>query len=228
MSHILIVEDEARIREVLRDYLEKEGYRVTCLDRGDAVIPQVKKNHPDLILLDIMLPGMNGLDVCKGVRKFSQIPILMLTARVEEVDCVLGLELGADDYIRKPFRPREVVARVKTALRRIQPEQEEKRLSAGVIELDSESHQVTIQGHDLKLTPIEFSLLKLMMEHPGRVFPRNDLVARLQGYDHEGYERTIDTHIKNLRRKLAVFLPDQEIICSVHGIGYKLNAHQEE
>lgn len=131
MSHILIVEDEARIREVLRDYLEKEGYRVTCLDQGDAVIPQVKKDHPDLILLDIMLPGMNGLEVCKGVRKFSQIPILMLTARVEEVDCVLGLELGADDYIRKPFRPREVVARVKTALRRIQPEQKEKNSQPG-------------------------------------------------------------------------------------------------
>jgi two-component system, OmpR family, response regulator BaeR len=227
MSHILIVEDEAKIREVLHDYLEKEGYRVTCLDRGDTVIPAVKKSPPDLILLDIMLPGMDGLEVCRGVRKFSQVPILMITARVEEIDCVLGLELGADDYISKPFRPREVVARVKAVLRRMQPEQKELILKACSIELNTQSHQVTIHGREVKLTPIEFNLLKLMMEHPGRVFPRTELVSRIQGYDFDGYDRTVDTHIKNLRRKIASVLPEQEVIGSVHGVGYKFQVQQE-
>ena len=226
MSHILIVEDEVKIREVLRDYLEKEGYQVTCLERGDTVIPTVKKSPPDLILLDIMLPGMEGLEVCRGVRKFSQVPILMLTARVEEIDCVLGLELGADDYIFKPFRPREVVARVKAVMRRLQSALTGNKLRAGAIELSEETHQVTIQGREVKLTPIEFSLLRLLMEHPGRVFPRTELVSRIQGYDFEGYDRTVDTHIKNLRRKIASVLPEQEIISSVHGVGYKLQVHQ--
>jgi two-component system, OmpR family, response regulator BaeR len=227
MNHILIVEDEAKIREVLRDYLEKEGYQVTCLERGDTVVAMVKTSPPDLILLDIMLPGMDGLEVCRGVRKFSQVPILMLTARVEEIDCVLGLELGADDYISKPFRPREVMARVKAVLRRSQPEQKEKKLNAGFIELNTETHRVTIHGQEVKLTPIEFNLLMLMMEHPGRVFPRTELVSRVQGYEFDGYDRTVDTHIKNLRRKIAALLPEQEVIVSVHGVGYKFQAHQE-
>jgi two-component system, OmpR family, response regulator BaeR len=227
MSHILIVEDEAKIREVLRDYLEKEGHQVTCLDRGDTVIPAVKKSPPDLILLDIMLPAMDGLEVCRGIRKFSLVPILMITARVEEIDCVLGLELGADDYITKPFRPREVVARVKAVLRRLQPEYKEITLKACSIELNTQSRQVTIHGREVKLTPIEFNLLKLMMEHPGRVFPRSELVSRIQGYDFDGYERTVDTHIKNLRRKIASELPEQEVIGSVHGVGYKFQVHQE-
>jgi two-component system, OmpR family, response regulator BaeR len=226
MSHILIVEDEAKIREVLRDYLAKEGHQITCLERGDTVVPTIKKSPPDLILLDIMLPGLDGLEVCRNVRKISQVPILMLTARVEEIDCVLGLELGADDYIRKPFRPREVVARVKAVLRRFQPEQPVKKLLAGEIELDVESHRVSVQGREVKLTPIEFNLLKIMMEHPGRVFPRTDLVVRIQGYDFEGYDRTVDTHIKNLRRKIASVLPKQEVICSVHGVGYKLQVQE--
>jgi two-component system, OmpR family, response regulator BaeR len=223
MSHIFVVEDESKIREVLREYLEKEGHKVTCLDRGDTVIPAVKMSSPDLILLDIMLPGMDGLEVCRGVRKFSSVPILMITARVEEIDCVLGLELGADDYICKPFRPREVVARVKAVLRRAQPDGKMMTLQAGPIVLNSETHQVTVDGRDLKLTPIEFSLLKLMMERPSRVFPRTELVSRVQGYDFEGYDRTVDTHIKNLRRKISAVLPGQEVIGSVHGVGYKLH-----
>jgi len=222
MSHIFVVEDEAKIREVLREYLEKEGHTVTCMDRGDTVIPAVRESSPDLILLDIMLPGMDGLEICRGVRKFSQIPILMLTARVEEIDCVLGLELGADDYICKPFRPREVMARVKAVLRRASPDQKEKILKSGPLELNPDTHQVTVSGMEVRLTPIEFSLLRLMMEHPGRVFPRTELVSRVQGYDFEGYDRTVDTHIKNLRKKLAAVLPDTEVIHSVHGVGYKL------
>lgn len=224
MSHIFVVEDEAKIREVLREYLEKEGHKVTCLDRGDTVISSVKASCPDLILLDIMLPGMDGLEVCRGVRKFSQVPILIITARVEEIDCVLGLELGADDYICKPFRPREVMARVKAVLRRTRPEDRTMTLQAGPMVLNPETHQVMVDGQELKLTPIEFSLLKLMMEHPGRVFPRTELVSRVQGYEFDGYDRTVDTHIKNLRRKIAAVLPGHEIIGSVHGIGYKLQS----
>jgi two-component system, OmpR family, response regulator BaeR len=225
MSHILIVEDETKIREVLRDYLEKEGNQVTCLDRGDTVIPLVKKSVPDLILLDIMLPGMDGLEVCRGIRTFSQVPILMITARVEELDCVLGLELGADDYICKPFRPREVMARVKAILRRAKQNQQEKILLAGPLVLNADTHQVTINEQEVKLTPIEFNLLKVMMEYPGRVFPRTELVSKVQGYDFDGYDRTVDTHIKNLRRKIAALLPGQDVIMSVHGVGYKLKLH---
>ncbi|MEW6077849.1 MAG: response regulator transcription factor [Thermodesulfobacteriota bacterium] len=225
MSHILVVEDEAKIREVLRDYLKKEGHQVSCLERGDTVIPTVKKSPPDLILLDVMLPGMDGLEVCRGIRKFSRIPILMLTARVEEVDCVLGLELGADDYICKPFRPREVMARIKAVLRRTRPpEADESILRAGPIELNVPAHDVTIDARPVKLTPIEFNLLRLLMENPGRAFSRSELVSRTQGYDFDGYDRTIDTHIKNLRRKIAATLPGQEVIASVHGVGYKLAA----
>jgi len=227
MSHILIVEDEAKIRDVLRDYLEKDEHQVTCMERGDTVIPAVKKSPPDLILLDIMLPGMDGLEVCRGIRKFSQVPILMITARVEEIDCVLGLELGADDYICKPFRPREVVARIKAVLRRTSPEQSEQGLKAGPLELNTQTHQVRVNGIEVRLTPIEFNLLRLLMENPGRVFPRTELVSRIQGYDFDGYDRTVDTHIKNLRRKIAAVLPGHEVIGSVHGVGYRLQTHPE-
>lgn len=223
-QHILIVEDESKISKLLRDYLEEAGYRVSSLDRGDQVIPSVKKSPPDLILLDIMLPGMDGMAVCREIRKFSNIYIIMVTARVEEIDRLIGLELGADDYICKPFSPREVVARVKAVLRRFQPpEQDEKTLALGDIVLEEDHHQVTIGGDELILTPCEFGLLKTMLSHPNRVFSREQLINRIQGYDFEGYDRTIDSHIKNLRKKIKTLLPDQELISSVYGVGYKLN-----
>ena len=226
---ILIVEDESKITKLLQDYLEKSSYQVVCLARGDQVIPHVKKSPPDLILLDIMLPGMDGMAVCREIRKFSTLPIIMITARVEEIDRLVGLELGADDYICKPFSPREVVARVKAVLRRSQPplEQNAKTLALGSIVLEEDLHQVTIDGNELMLTPCEFGLLKAMLTYPNRVFSREELINRVQGYDFEGYDRTIDSHIKNLRKKIKTLLLDNEIISAVYGVGYKLNFPSE-
>jgi len=222
-QHILVVEDEQKIAAVLRDYIKESGFRASILDRGDTVIPFVRQKAPDLILLDVMLPGMDGMEVCREIRKFSLVPIIMITAKVEEIDRLLGLELGADDYICKPFSPREVVARVKAVLRRVRPELDETILSKGPILLNEETRQVMVNGQELKLTPSEFKLLKVMMAHPNRVFTRNDLVNLVQGYEFEGYDRTIDTHIKNLRKKIASLLPDKEIISSIYGEGYKFS-----
>lgn len=220
---ILIVEDETKIAELLRDYLEAASFAVSCLYQGDGVVSAVKENPPDLILLDVMLPGKDGMEICRGIRKFSSVPIIMITARIEEIDRLIGLELGADDYVCKPFSPREVVARVKAVLRRVHPESDAKRLVAGPIRLNEETHQVTIDDEDLRLTPSEFGLLKVMMTHPGRVFSRNELINKVQGYDFEGYDRTIDTHVKNLRKKIDARLPGQDIISTVYGVGYKFS-----
>jgi len=222
--HILVVEDEAKIAALLRDYLENANYTVSILDRGDRVVSQVKQNPPDLVLLDIMLPGMDGMEVCREIRKFSTLPVIMITAKVEEIDRLIGLELGADDYICKPFSPREVVARVKAVLRRVYAERVEEKLVIGSIALDEKKHTVTINSNELQLTPSEFGLLNVMMSQPDRVFSRNELLNKVQGYDFEGYDRTIDSHVKNLRKKLASLLPDQEIISAVYGVGYKLNS----
>ena len=221
--HILIVEDETKLAVLLKEYLERADFRVTCLERGDQVIVFVKQHHPDLILLDLMLPGMDGIEVCRELRKFSTVPVIMVTARVEEIDRLLGLELGADDYICKPFSPREVVARVKAVLRRMHAQPTEKRLSCGGIDLDEETHQVWIEGHEIKLTPSEFKLLKVVLSHPGRVFSRSDLVNLVQGYEFEGYERTIDSHIKNLRKKIAGAGMERDVIIAVYGEGYKFS-----
>lgn len=220
-NNILIVEDEQKIVALLRDYLQQAHYEVAFLDRGDRVLSHIKRNLPDLILLDVMLPGMDGMEVCREIRKFSTVPIIMITARVEEIDRLIGLELGADDYICKPFSPREVVARVKAVLRRAQTALINGGLRAGPIALDADTRQVTIDGQLLDLTPSEFGLLKTLMAHPNRVFSRNELLNQVQGYDFEGYDRTIDTHVKNLRRKIAVKLPGQDIIATVYGVGYK-------
>ena len=219
--HILIVEDEKKIAELLRDYLQKAGYAVTLRDRGDVVVPLVRENPPDLVLLDIMLPGMEGTEVCREIRKFSAVPIIMVTARVEEIDRLIGLELGADDYVCKPFSPREVVARVKAVLRRVYTEQAQTRLTAGPLSLDEDTRRVAVRSEELKLTPNEFALLKVFLANPHRVFSRGELVNRVQGYSYEGYDRTIDTHVKNLRKKIAEKLPEQDIIATVYGIGYR-------
>ncbi|MGB9443335.1 MAG: response regulator [Desulfobacterales bacterium] len=222
--HILIVEDEEKIASLLCDYLKEAGFRTSTQNDGDRVIAQIKKDPLDLILLDIMLPGKNGMELCREIRQFSNIPIIMITARVEEIDRLLGLELGADDYICKPFSPREVVARVKAIFRRLQAEPKTHNLVVGSISLDDKTHQVMIAKQLLNLTPNEFGLLKIMMSQPNRVFSRSELINRVQGYDFEGYDRTIDSHIKNLRKKIAHKLPGQEIISTVYGIGYKFIA----
>ncbi len=226
-EHILIVEDERKLADVLRDYLSEAGYAVSWLDRGDKVVSRVKQDAPALVLLDIMLPGMDGTEVCRDIRKFSKIPILMITARVEEVDRIIGLELGADDYICKPFSPREVVARVKAVLRRVYSEPETTRLTVGPISLDETTRRVSVDDEVLNLTPSEFGLLKIMMAHPGRVFSRSELLDKVQGYQFEGYDRTIDTHIKNIRKKIAQKLPDRDAIHTVYGIGYKFDSEAD-
>lgn len=227
-GEILVVEDEVKISEILKDYLISAGYRVFCLQNGDAVIPRVKQSPPCLILLDLMIPGKDGMEVCRDIRKFSNVPIIMVTARVEEIDRLLGLELGADDYICKPFSPREVVARVKAVLRRINAPQPDKMLVVGELALIQENHQALVNGNELKLTPCEYNLLKTLLLCPNRIFSRNELINVVQGYDFDGYDRTIDSHVKNLRKKIAKHLPDKEVISSIYGVGYKLNAQAGE
>ncbi len=226
-KHILVVEDEEKISRLLCDYLEKAAYRTSVQASGDRVISQIKNDLPDLILLDIMLPGMDGMELCREIRKFSNVPIIMITARVEEIDRLLGLELGADDYVCKPFSPREVVARVKAIFRRLHAEPRAPTLVVGSISLDDETHQVMIDKQVLNLTPNEFGLLKIMMTQPNRVFSRSELINRVQGYDFDGYDRTIDTHIKNLRKKIGEILPGQKIIRTVYGVGYKFTVEPD-
>ena len=222
-EHILIVEDETKIADLLRDYLVKAGFTVSHLARGDEVLEKMRRTSPTLILLDLMLPGMDGIEVCREIRKTSTIPIIMVTAKVEEIDRLIGLEIGADDYICKPFSPREVVARVKVVLRRALPSQTPQRLFAGPIILDENTHEVSVDGEPLNLTPSEFGLLAVMMAAPERVFSRSELLDKVQGYRFEGYDRTIDSHIKNLRKKLAERLPGKAVIQTIYGVGYKLS-----
>jgi len=224
---IWVVEDEPKIADLLRDYLVQAGYRVTCLDRGDRVLEEIRREVPALILLDLMLPGMDGVSVCREVRKTSNVPVIMVTARVEDVDRLIGLEVGADDYVCKPFNPREVVARVRAVLRRASPREPPRRYNAGLFSLDEDTYRVTVSGRELELTPNEFALLKTLMAHPDRVFRRQELLDRVQGYSYEGYDRTIDTHVKNLRRKIAAHLGDREVIRTVYGVGYTFSLREE-
>ena len=222
-EHILIVEDEPDIAEILRDYLIKEGYTVTLMDRGEKVVDFVKNENISIMLLDIMLPGVDGKTICREIRKFSEVPVLMITAKVEEVDRIIGFELGADDYVCKPFSPREVVVRVKAILRRtLGQTNDDKILYRGPVALNRSSRVVTVNSCELNLTPSEFDIFSILMESPNRVFTRSQLIETVQGYNYDGYERTIDFHIKNLRKKIAVHLPDRKIIQSSYGLGYKL------
>lgn len=223
-KHILIVEDEEKVSALLSDYLKKDGFIPSVLSDGDLVIEQVKSTQPDMVLLDVMLPGKDGMTLCREIRQFSDVPIIMLTARVEEIDRLLGLELGADDYVCKPFSFREVVARVKANLRRVCKQDTPATLITSThITLDVNTHLVMVEGQHIPLTPNEFELLKVMMSSPHKVFSRNELINLIQGYDFEGYERTIDTHIKNLRKKIAKMLPNQEVIGTVFKVGYKFS-----
>ncbi len=222
-EYILIVADEAKIADVLRDYLERAGHQTRIMNTGLGVVAAVRKDPPVLILLDLMLPGMDGTEICRTIRTFSSVPIIMITARIDEVDRVVGLEIGADDYVCKPFSPREVVARVQAVLRRLTRQDEEcSMIRVGPIGVNLDEHWATIDDELLELTTSEFELLAAMARRPNRVFSRSELLEQVQGYCHEGYDRTIDTHIKNLRKKLRIAVPDQEIIVTVYGVGYKL------
>lgn len=221
-EQVLIVEDEPDIAEILKDYLIREGYRVSILDRGDEVVSFVKNQNLSMILLDIMLPRLDGKTVCREVRKFSDVPIIMITAKVEEVDRIIGFELGVDDYICKPFSPREVVARVNAVLRRALKKSSDDVLALGPVQLNKTSRIAEINGNALSLTPSEFDIFSVLLESPNRVFTRAQLIEKVQGYNYDGYERTIDFHIKNLRKKIGVYLPGEKIIQSTYGYGYKI------
>lgn len=219
---ILIVEDEAKLAELLTLYLEREGFATQCLQDGAAVLPWLEQHSPQLILLDLNLPHMDGLSLCKEIRRQSQVPILMTTARVDEIDRLLGLELGADDYICKPYSPREVVARVKAVLRRLTPAPASAQPE--LLELDEERLIARLQGQPLNLTLIEFQLLKLMVSQPGRVFSREQLMDLIYPDHRVVSDRTIDSHVKKLRQKLKTAAPNLELIHSVYGAGYKFEA----
>jgi DNA-binding response OmpR family regulator len=223
MTTVLIIEDEVELVKVLKLYLEKAGYTVLLSVRGDQGLTLWEQSKPDLLIIDLNLPGMDGLDVTRQIRKKSDIPIIMLTARVDEMDRLIGLELGADDYISKPFSPREVVARVKAVLRRTgkSVDIDGKILEIGSLVIDLVGHRVEKDHEVLDLTPTEFSLLASMASQPGRVFTRLQLLEMSQGTAYEGYERTIDTHIKNLRSKIESDTHNPKCIETVFGVGYK-------
>jgi two-component system, OmpR family, response regulator BaeR len=214
-ANILVVEDEPKLAALLRDYLQAEGHCVTCLADGLAVVPAVRASEPQLILLDIMLPGRDGLDICRELRTFSDVPIMLITARVEEVDRLLGLDLGADDYICKPFSPREVMARVRAVLRRRPP-------ANNGLRLDAEAYRAFYDQQELDLTPVEFRLLHCLATSPGRVYSRDQLMDHLYDDHRVVTDRTVDSHVKNLRRKLEQAAPERELIHSIYGVGYKL------
>ena len=218
-STILIVEDEPKISHLLRDYLQQAGYETRESLNFDQIQCWVEQEEINLILLDWMLPGMSGLEICQQLRTISTVPILMITARVEEIDRLKGLDSGADDYICKPFSPREVVSRVKAVLRRTNHE-DHAELTAGPLRLDQTTHQVWVEESEVVLTPNEFGVLKVLLQRPGKVWSRESLLQQVQGYQFNGYDRTIDTHVKNLRKKLATYGLDSSIV-TVYGIGYR-------
>jgi two-component system, OmpR family, response regulator BaeR len=221
-ERILIVEDEDKIGEVLRDYLHREGYETHRLSRGDEVVEWVRANGCDLVLLDLMLPGRSGLDVCQDLRAFSSTAIIMVTARVDEIDRLLGLALQADDYICKPFSPREVVARVKAVLRRTRATTTSGSVAQPpVLQLDAAGWTASIGGRDLGLTAVEFQLLSVLHGQPGRIFSRDQLMDAMYRDDRTVADRTVDSHVKKLRRKIADVLGERELIHSVYGAGYK-------
>ena len=216
MKKILIVEDEAKLAALEADYLRAEGFDTDTIADGREVVPSVKRAAPDLILLDLMLPGRDGLEICRELRSFSDVPIVMVTARVEEIDRLIGLDLGADDYVCKPFSARELVARVKAILRR------GRMPIANTLALDEESHRATLDGRVIDLTPVEFRLLRTLASSPGRVFSRDKLLENLYADHRVVTDRTVDAHVKNLRRKLEEARPGQELVRSIYGVGYKL------
>ncbi len=227
MATILIIEDEPQLVKVLRSYLEQAGYTVFSAYRGDTGLSTWEHKRPDLVILDLNLPGIDGLDVAREIRRKADTPIIMLTARVEETDQLIGLELGADDYISKPFSPRVVVARVRALLRRADAEPNTVQvLRVADLEIDLDAHTVTRAGKPMELTPTEFNLLTTLAGQPGRAFSRLQLLEASQGNAYEGYERSIDAHIKNLRAKIEREPKKPQYIETVFGVGYRFNKDQ--
>jgi two-component system, OmpR family, alkaline phosphatase synthesis response regulator PhoP len=224
MKTILVVDDEAKIAELARDYLEHAGFTVRIATDGEEALAAVRRDRPDLVVLDLGLPGLDGLDVTRSIRRDSNLPVIMLTARDDELDKLLGLELGADDYLTKPFSPRELVARVRAVLRRVDVAAEpgtRELIRTGDLTLDLPRMRAELAGRSIDLTPTEFALLAALARQPGRIFTRSQLLDAVHGVAFESYERAIDTHIKNLRRKLEPDPRRPSHVLTVYGVGYR-------
>jgi len=225
---ILVVDDEPKIVKLAQDYLQQAGFRTAQAGDGPTALAVARHERPDLIVLDLNLPGMDGIDVCRVLRRESDVPIIMLTARDAEADRLIGLEIGADDYITKPFSPRELVARVRAVLRRIQGDVRQAGIIyANGLQIDLNGHNVTRRGENIHLTPSEFTLLAVLAQHPGQVFSREQLLERLYGVSYDGLERSIDAHIKNLRQKLENDPANPRHVITIYGIGYKFNVEAD-
>jgi DNA-binding response OmpR family regulator len=226
MARVLVVDDDKKIVRLVRSYLEQANFQVLTAYDGESALHIIRRDRPDLVVLDLMLPDRDGWEITRLVRSdptLAKLPIVMLTARVEDTDKIIGLELGADDYIAKPFNPREVVARVRAVLRRATDSPVPlQTLQVGELSLDLERHRAAVSDEPIELTPTEFDLLRMMMEHPGRAFTRLELIEKGLGYAYSGMERTIDAHIKNLRKKIGVDSEDPAYIETIYGVGYRL------
>jgi DNA-binding response OmpR family regulator len=225
---VLVVDDEPRIVELARDYLEHAGFAVVTATDGPSALTAVRIRKPDILVLDLGLPGMDGLDVARTIRRDSTLPIIMLTARDDELDRILGLEIGADDYVTKPFSPRELVARVRAILRRIDRQDEPgDRIEVGAVSIDIARMRVAVAGRTVELTPTEFQLLTTLARQPGRIFTRSQLLDSIHGLAFESYERAIDAHVKNLRRKLEEDAARPKYVLTVYGVGYRFAEEPE-
>ena len=223
-TKILIIEDDPDTARLVGLYLQREGHRVLSASDGADGLRQARAAKPDLIVLDLMLPGMSGMDICRELREESAVPIVMLTARVEESDMLGGLDAGADDYVTKPFSPRVLVARIKAVLRRTARDALERgteEISHGEVTLDLNRRSVSVAGKTAQLTPTEFRLLSMFMREPGRTFTRDQIIDRAFGYDFDGYDRTVDAHVANLRRRLGANVESTKLIHTVYGVGYR-------
>lgn len=230
MAHkILIADDEQHILETVGSYLKQDGFQVVTARNGREALFVFRHEKPDLVILDVMMPEMDGWEVARLIRKESSVPLLFLTARVEEIDQIRGLEIGADEYLPKPFSPRMVVARVRALLRRVYGEllSEPSVYRVGAVELDTETHLVSVSGQRIDLTPSEFGILKALITRPGRVFTRMELLDHIQGEAFAGYERTIDVHVKNLRIKIETDSKNPEYVETVYGVGYRMRPDHE-
>ncbi|MGD0794208.1 MAG: response regulator transcription factor [Dehalococcoidales bacterium] len=225
---VLVVDDDAKTVELVKLYLNRDGYRVITAGDGNDALRLARENHPDLIVLDLMLPGMSGLEVCRILREESDVPIIMLTALTTDDDRLKGLELGADDYVTKPFSPRELAARVRAVLRRLPGERGPEKIEHGALLVDFLKHEAFLEGRSLNLTPIEFKLLGALVKEPGRVFSRAQIIDKALGHDFNGFDRTIDVHILKLRRKLEPDPHHPRYLKTVYGAGYKLLERMSE
>lgn len=224
-THIVIVEDEDKIAQILADYLKIDGFKTTIINEGTNAVETIRKINPDFLVLDLMLPGKDGVSICQEIRQFSNLPIMMLTAKVDEIDRLIGLKVGADDYVCKPFLPREVVARVHAILRRVQHQSTQKESNNThyqELTIYPDRYLCKVNDQEVELTPVEFRLIQTLIAHPGRVFARNDLMDASYQDDRIVSDRTIDSHVKNVRRKLSRYLKDKELIHSIYGVGYKI------